>query len=227
MSNIRQLLQASLMYANDHDGYWPPAEADGGTTNLQRWHGSRLDVNTPFAFSHAPSPLKEYLETDQIKACPSLRSTQVMTGFEAGAGGYGYEESFVGSSIESYGPIWPLPDDAYARSAKLTQIRRSSAKIAFADTAFGFDWTNGPGLYEYSFVEAPLSVWGAQWPSIHFRHGAKSDRANIGWADGHVTSEPFEWTLATNEAANWYGIDFASHHLGWFGPHDNSLFQRE
>ena len=63
-----------------------------------------------------------------------------------------------------------------------------------------------------------LSSWGGySWPSIHFRH---REKANIVWADGHVSSHKSNgFTLAIYD-----GIDAASVNLGWFGPIDNSLF---
>jgi prepilin-type processing-associated H-X9-DG protein len=88
---------------------------------------------------------------------------------------------------------------------------------------------SGNQLIEYSFLEPPVSIWvdsvlGPQYypssPSIHFRH---RNRANIAWADGHVTSELFSWTYP---GVNVYGANNSLLHLGYFGPHDNSLFQR-
>ena len=57
----------------------------------------------------------------------------------------------------------------------------------------------------------PLGCGGTPWPTIHFRHRG---RANVAWADGHVTSEALART----------GGKWASRQLGWFGPDDNSLF---
>ena len=80
-----------------------------------------------------------------------------------------------------------------------------------------------PGLIEYSFAEPPLTIWGETSPSLHFRHGSgTSRRANIAWADGHVTGQVFEWTYAINA----YGAENAQYNLGFFGPRDNSLFRR-
>ncbi len=67
-------------------------------------------------------------------------------------------------------------------------------------------------LIEYSFAEPPqFAGGGTPWPTIHFRHRG---RANVAWADGHVSSETLERTDCRS----------ADHALGWFGPDDNSLF---
>ena len=50
-SNLRQLVMASLNYAQDWKGYWPPASVDIYVPNLNRWHGTRPTVNDPFNFS--------------------------------------------------------------------------------------------------------------------------------------------------------------------------------
>jgi prepilin-type processing-associated H-X9-DG protein len=142
-------------------------------------------------------------------------------GFERSAGGYGYNNAYLGSSTgDPHLASLSLPIAEYERRvvnvpAKLAQIRRASEKIAFADTALA-----APTLIEYSFVEAPLSATGhPQAPSIHFRHRGG---ANIAWADGHVTRQRMDWTYPTNV----YGADNARFHLGFFGPTDNTLFAR-
>jgi len=78
-----------------------------------------------------------------------------------------------------------------------------------------------PALIEYSFVEPPVAGGVPSSPSIHFRH---RNKANIAWADGHVTTEPFVWTYPTPNA---FGGDNKLAHLGFIGPKDNSLYQRD
>ncbi len=229
LSNIRQLVTASILYANENHGLWPSAAADEDSTNLQRWHGSRPNATSPFKLVLDPSPLKPFL-SDGIKICPSL-STDVVAGAEAGAGGYGYNQDFFGSSLAEYGAVWPLPSDAYTRTAKMVQIKNSSEKIAFADTATGVNYDMATyaatsGLYEYSFLNEPVTAYGHNTPSIHFRHQGR--RACIGWADGHATAEKFEWTMPVGDPANYAGTDFDKVNLGWIGPQwDDRLFQKK
>src|SRR4051812_20196246 len=85
-SNLRQLLIAANLYAQENKGSWPPAHIDYLTKNKNRWHGSRAKISDPFDFS--TSCLKRYLQTDAIKNCPSF--DPVKNGFEAACGGYGY-----------------------------------------------------------------------------------------------------------------------------------------
>jgi prepilin-type processing-associated H-X9-DG protein len=160
------------------------------------------------------------LQTPHIKACPTFAASTTI-GFEKGCGGYGYNHNYIGSSI--FDPKASAVGSAewtrlYANvPAKQNMIRRPAEKIAFADAAIA---TAPSVIIEYSFLEPPTNHWGETSPSLHFRHGR---RANIGWADGHVSAELFEWTYTTNV----YGADNARFLLGFFGPRDNRLFTRE
>jgi prepilin-type N-terminal cleavage/methylation domain-containing protein/prepilin-type processing-associated H-X9-DG protein len=220
MSNLRQILLAATSYIQENHGHWPPAHLDYLTKNNNRWHGTRAGKSGPFDF--AGSVLRRNLQTPAIKRCPSFQPAR--DGFEASCGGYGYNNHYIGSS--SADPklaslsLGPAAWDRLVGNvpAKANMIRNAAHKIAFADAAM-FDGS----LIEYSFVEPPLSLWGENSPSLHFRHGgAGARRANIAWADGHVSAELFEWTYSSNV----YGADNARHLLGFFGPRDNTLFQR-
>ena len=214
-SNLRQLHMASLAYATDNRGYFPPAHYDFVMKNLHRWHGTRATVSQPFDF--AGSPLKKYLQVVGIRQCPSFEAPR--DGFEQSAGGYGYNDRFIGSSIdEAVGPISIAKKEANFGNvpAKISMISHPGQTIMFADSAMA-----NPNLIEYSFVEAPVTGKGFPTsPSIHFRH---SGMANVIWVDGHVTSHLMEWTYPTNI----YGAPNEPSHLGFFGPRDNSLFDRD
>jgi len=210
-SNIRQIMLACQMYANENKGYWVPAHLDFITSNLDRWHGTRATIASPFDFQE--SRLKRYLVTPNIKKCPSFDIPK--GGFEDSAGGYGYNNYYLGSGI--YTGIYSL--DTTNTPAKMTMIRNPTNKIAFADVAFG-----APNMIEYSFIEPPVTVYGDNLPSIHFRHRS---RANIAWCDGHVSAEKFEWTVKKNDPINYYGSDNELMKIGFFGPHDDSLFRRD
>lgn len=220
-SNLRQILIATIAYAQENRGYWPPAHIDYLTRNRNRWHGERPTAGAPFEFQG--SVLKRYLQTPAIKQCPSFEPSRA-GGFEAACGGYGYNNQFLGSSMQEpaltglpLGPAaWDL--DVGNRPARQNMIRRTAEKIAFADTAIAVSPT---AVIEYSFIEPPVTRFGPSSPSLHFRHARR--RANIAWADGHISSEPFEWTYPTNI----YGADNARFALGFFGPRDNHLFTRQ
>jgi len=225
-SNLRQLLIGCTAYIQENRGSWPPAALFPISQNLNRWHGDRTNTASPFDFKS--SCLKPYLGVAGIKQCPTFEPT-APGGFEAGCGGYGYNQRYLGSSMEDPAlNAIPMSLPVYEREvanrpAKQNMIRRPAEKIAFADCAIA----SGPNqLIEYSFVEPPVFHFGGtampSTPSLHFRHRGR--RANIAWADGHVTAERFEWTYP---GTNVYGADSARFSLGFFGPTDNTLFQRD
>jgi prepilin-type N-terminal cleavage/methylation domain-containing protein/prepilin-type processing-associated H-X9-DG protein len=225
-SNLRQLLLASTAYIQENRGFWPPAHINmtAPPANRHRWHGTRNISSGPFDFTG--SPLKRYLQTPEIKRCPSFDPGKA--GYETNCGGYGYNNRYIGSNIGSHDAATALLtvqeyEDRYGNvPAKANMIRKPSEKIAFADTAMAYAKT----LIEYSFVEPPYfcmpdGSYTPSSPSIHFRHNR---RANIAWADGHVTSELFEWTFSSG---NDNGLSNSANMLGFFGPTDNHLFTRE
>ena len=219
-SNLRQILIASIAYAQENHGHWPPAHIDYLTRNRNRWHGERPSAADPFDFSG--SVLHRYLRTPAIKQCPSFEPSRA-GGFEAACGGYGYNNQYLGSSMQEPAltgiPLGPAAWDRRIGNlpARQNMIRRASEKIAFADSAIAVSPTT---IIEYSFLEPPVTQFGPSSPTLHFRHARR--RANIAWADGHISSEPFEWTYPTNI----YGADNARFNLGFFGPRDNRLFTR-
>ena len=218
-NNLRQLYLANTMYADEH-GYYVPAAPDIlSSSNLKRWHGTRKNVNSPFDGSQGP--LVPYLgNCHKIRACLSFQnfsSKSSESAFEASCGGYGYNDSGVGSRVYVDG----YNSAAMAQGMPPSAIKNPSSTVMFCDAALTQPYGNKPKyLIEYSFAHAYHWVFEAgkesgtrvQYPSIHFRHNG---RANVVWCDGHVSSEP----LAT-KAEKW----FTEWNLGWFGPSDNSLF---
>lgn len=234
VNNLRQLYLASTMYAAEHNGRFVPAAEDmfdfllpgapsdhaGGAI---RWHGVRATPNANSAFDPQKGPLTEYLTDGRVKTCPEFYEFAAQGDqpnvFEAGTGGYGYNMAYIGSTLA-------LTDDLVqaARSGMAdARIQHPGETILFADAAIA---QNGY-IVEYGFVEPPhyvtadepqgVEAWGFLSPTMHFRHHG---RANVLWADGHVTSERWEWAPEFNV----YGARNSRWMLGWFGPENNRLF---
>ncbi len=236
-SNIRQLTIANLLYAGDNHSLCVLAAADifnelpgeGAQAGYYRWHGVRSAANEPF--DPARGPLAAYLgPTGRVKNCPSFDPSQgIATGnnFEAGCGGYGYNGTYIGGRYDLY----PQLPDACTHAAKICQMLHASNTVMFTDAGIAQPVGSAAVVAEYSFCEPPWSQITAgaakppddfnpaPYPSIHFRHHG---RANVAWADGHVTAEGMTFS---NES---YGLTTAqvkAAGVGWFGPFSNALFQ--
>ncbi|MDD5134811.1 MAG: type II secretion system protein [Phycisphaerae bacterium] len=213
-SNLRQLLLANAGYAVDNDGYFVLAASDIWSANTHRWHGVRTDYGSPFDWHK--SPLAPYIGSGQVKECSQkidFRKGDLWEyNYEDGCGGYGYNMTYIGSRIWEQN----TPENC-EKPVKNTEVRSAYETIMFADCAMAQAQGGGAYYQEYSFAEAPLNDWGYAWPSIHFRHRGK---ANIGWADGHISSEVMnDFSIVIYD-----GINSSDVMLGWFGPLDNRFF---
>jgi len=221
-SNIRQLILANIGYSNENDGFCVPAASDmyPRGENLHRWHGVRNDKGEPF--DPLRGPLAEYLTDGKVKECPGkvrfVKGKKWGESFEKGCGGYGYNMTYLGSCLWQAGLDFK---ESYRQTTRMLKISKPDETLMFADCAMSLE----EGSYiEYSFAEPPYFVINGQLftgmyssPSIHFRH---RDKANIGWADGHISSKE----MAELSEENIYKVVSARMGLGWFEPIDNSLF---
>jgi len=212
LTSVRLLQFANECYADDNAESYAPGAANF-LENRNRWFGSRSSGTGPFVAEDGP--LSDYLPDREVRTCPSF--AEYLTGFEAGCGGYGYNNSFVGQQRDKpgYALASDLSGNLRARFAKPAET------IAFTDAAMVMG-----GLIEYSFCESPQwPVYGTDTrPSIHFRHAS---RTNVVWLDGRVTSETLDFS---NEVlTGQYGYDGSpiAYNVGWFGPNTNELFDCE
>jgi len=219
-SNIRQLALANIAYAVGNNDCFVPAASDMWSTcgGLKRWHGVR---KTPVdAFDPLEGPLVSYLGGGKIKECPEkydyFQGTTWSESFEKGGGGFGYNMYYIGSGHwRGEQKTFEAGKEAYVRTTRIAEVSRASETLMFADTAF----LQGNKMIEYSFAEPrhPF-VYGIlrtnrkSVPSIHFRH---NERANIGWVDGHVTTErlPREYSAADSDLEG-----YREHLLGLIKP---------
>lgn len=215
-SNIRQLVAANTMYAQEHASRCVPGAADH-LLNLNRWHGVRSTVAEPF--DSARGPLVPYLGSERaIRDCPGFSefSSQQTVAFERGCGGYGYNNAYIGVQLRAIQGGSVVESDR--AGTILERILRPVETLMFADAAF-----TSSELIEYSFAEPPFHPTNGQRadPSIHFRHRGK---ASIAWSDGHVSTEKrtFTWSSGLYAgSADRFG-------LGWFGStDDNGYFDLE
>lgn len=220
-SNVHQLDLANSSYAFENDNFYVLAAPDmldnGG---LHRWHGTRQSLDEPF--DSLKSPLADYLADGNVKQCPQkvnfLQITEWDKNFEHGCGGYGYNMTYIGSSLWRQDVSF---QETYTTSTRTSRVTTPAQTLMFADSAMV---TEQDKLIEYSFAEPPFTVYNGivqqdfyMSPSIHFRHDA---HAAVGWADAHVDL----LKIAEFPEENAYGIPSFTMNIGWFAPLDNSLF---
>jgi len=217
ISNLRQLAMAMVMYAEDNNGGFVPAQSPD---NLMRWHGRRDSWDQPF--DPRRGPLWDYYGTEGLKVCPSFDVTSGSPGqFEQGTGGYGYNGQYIGGSPGDW------QDGSMYIPAREGQINDVSATIMLTDAAF-LDCEYK--LTEYSFCEAPIyQYWGSPAdPSTHFRH---TGMTNVAFCDGHTKAMPMVMTHTTGwcpmpPASPFTEEDYRKARLGFLGQ-DNSLYDRQ
>lgn len=240
-SNLRQLMIASECYADDHRDRYAPGAPDIHI-NLQRWHGTRSNASE--AFVARDGPLTPYLSgsgdsegggaSAGVRRCPTAAALRIGEddgpgAFERSAGGYGYNNAFVGTTRRRMGfgasEVWVVLTDRLGSARHM--FAQPAGTIAFADSALAGD--RGP--IEYSFVEPrrwPDMPTERTDPSMHFRHagirgraGDRAGRANVAWLDGHVAPEEMTFTWSSGL----YAQPARPHAIGWPGEaDDNSLF---
>lgn len=200
-AQLHALAAANAAYAMDHDGTFCPATS---ADNLTRWHGGRRSLTDEFDARHGF--LAPYFGGHrQILTCPLLRDYKT-SGFEKGAGGYGYNAQYFGGT----------PQDPFS-GANRSELPGSGRAVMFATTALAV----AGGLQEYPFTE-PYEwidrrgrLRGPLQPSTHFRAGGK---ALVAWADGSVTAE----RPSGESGPNFYGGDNEGSGIGWFGPREEN-----
>ncbi len=234
VSNLRQLVMANIQYATDNDGTFVMGASDiwTGFGGRYRWHGTRQGTGVGEGiFLPELGPLWPYLRDAQIKECPSFRDyVRVGDGsandFEAGCGGYGYNNEFVGSSAWSdYSP------DGAHKAANDSELHDPSGTFMFCDCGFLQFYPNTFAI-EYSFMEPPYwayfalswGYWMRPVPSIHFRHNGM---ANFAFADGHVKALPRQIVPDSGSAYGGTTQDLIDFGNGWPGPDDFTYWDLE
>lgn len=234
-ANLHQLLLANLSYASENNGHLVPAASDMNASdpaerNRTRWHGKRDSLDKPFDPSRGP--LASYLQTGKVKECPQkvnfVKGQTWDINYEDGAGGYGYNATYLGSRHWDANSAFSQND---RNTTKITEVNYPAGTLMFADCAITKTGSDGTPYYtETSFAWQVFVVYSGkamdgangmpvlyQSPTIHFRH---NEKANVGWLDGHID----EMGMAPFDKINAFGVTSSEMYIGWFEPLDNSLF---
>ena len=209
ISNVKQLGLATLSYTENYNEYFVLAGEDAQNyPNKKRWCGERDSGNDPW--DPARSPLAPFLGKEgKVKLCPSiykLFERDLSGAFEKGCGGYGYNYFYLGSA--QWNGNW---DGRF--STQVSQVKKPSRTVMFADAALTDNWSVNGNLIEYHVLEPENADSWSPTPSTHFRH---KKNANTIFVDGHA--EPVK-----GQSSSSY-VDFlAIHNLGVYGNDDYLL----
>ena len=189
LSNLRQLNQAVLMFANANRGHLPqtgggraddkePTVIDGVTQNvLVRWFGG-LYGTSPQKFHAQSGLLYEYLGTAEVGGCPTFLEMAEHLRPQYGPVCYAYS-SILGRHAEWVGPP-SAPVRDRTGGVKLTRVRNASEKALLWDSI-----RIQSGKLDRTPWGYPTTGWNAKHePNFHGRHGING---NVAWADGHCS----------------------------------------
>ena len=164
MGNLKQITLSFLMYAEDYEGYFPPAVYYPDASSEIGW-----DFATDDYVSYRPGTIGQYI-TGRVFECPSrFKLNSLGRPFT----GYAYNTSYIGGY---YGVWFPQPKP----SAKISQVRNPSGTVIVADSAIWSTYTNELLANNYFYAPLDPNYYG---PYIHSRHNGF---ANVAFCDGHV-----------------------------------------
>ena len=204
-SNIRQLGTANALYADSSRGYYIYSSiwsSDWSTGTF--WCGK---AGSGIGDVTVTGGLNDYLGgSKKVSGCGSVVFDKNAAA-NTGTGGYGYSVA-IGTWSTTADYLMTLP-------ARQSLVQSPAETIMFADHAgIGSDgkYTEQIDLYAPRMLVRDEDAGWDSSPTMHFRHGGK---ANICWADGHVTAEgPLTYTQSG------WGVSeegLKQHKIGWFG----------
>ncbi len=172
-SRLREIGHAVSMYSINSADYLPGCADYTGT----QFFGLRKGATDPIDFS--AGYMSTYVgHSRDVWQCPSF--TEFLPRADGPCTGYAYNYVYLTDMVEA-GNWWDPNYKYWWRGKKAGIIRKSTTTAVFGDSA-----TNWLGPLQENWFWTPPSQglpWGESY--THFRHRG---RANVLWADGHVTS---------------------------------------
>ena len=184
--NLKQLAQANELYCSDNNGYFAPYARFSGRDSgrvypYPMWWGEAAG-SSENKFNEG-GYLSPYMgKGKDILVCGTV-SQLVKFGADTTGGSYGYNANGVGGVgyMQFKDGKSSTAQTEYGKSVKNSFIKKPGSLIMFGDTV------EAGGMRSVTALAAIDRIYGPDsYHYIHFRH---SNRANIAWADGHVSGE--------------------------------------
>ena len=195
-SNLKQITLANVQYTGDYDSYSVPYKQPEAMGTGNYWHGYGNGSANGGGYDLTKNKLLgPYIgETGKVFICP--KHTGMVTDIEhCTQSGYGYNGVWLGRyENSSTGKPYLVK--------KVEKFKNPSNIVTFGDSAWkspmGFQYS--PCLWpEFRpLINGDNDTSSSGYNSIHFRH---NNQANIGWLDGHVSSEGIVVSDSTQEEA--------------------------
>lgn len=188
VANLKQVGLGLVMYSDASKGYFVPMIAAMDTS----------EYSGPFGFWGRRMVSGNYLpkisSSNNVLVCPS--DTYAAQWGEYSFGVYGYNFYTVG------GTGW-----SYDKPINVSQVKRPSGLIAFADNAYNQGDASGDNLAGNAYLSCSKALYGTFAYAPYGRHGGQ---ANAAFVDGHVDggkceiNDPFKGFFAPWGSANNY-----------------------
>ena len=197
LGNMRQMLIAATVYADEHGGHLMPSlYTDFASDPARRVGWDFIEVYEPGGVRREPGAMWERAGSGGVMQCPSMLGGSNWGGGGGEAGGdpftgYNYNTSYLGGPTvgpdaghpSGDGPRWSTAGEPIAASARLREIRDTARCAVFGDGSFA-DGAN-------KFMRAPFA--GDRDSDIsRAGHGAGAQGflhaglTNAAFADGHA-----------------------------------------
>jgi prepilin-type N-terminal cleavage/methylation domain-containing protein/prepilin-type processing-associated H-X9-DG protein len=178
-SRLHNIGCAVVMHISDSGGYLPSMADHTGRQFYGQYSGSYQEVDFRAGF------LSRYVSSDdQVWQCPAFRLGQYMPRAMGPTAGFAYNYHYLCEYRDNFAEVgsWWHPDYEWGYyGLHESVVRKSTTTVLFGDSAT--NWT-GPLQENWYYTPPSQSMpWGLGY--THFRH---SLRANVLWADGHVSS---------------------------------------
>jgi len=182
LNNLRQMLLAANVYANENDGFYPSAyynKTVNGIKTRYCWDFSTTKdwSTTPATVKVRPGILWDGKTIEKIHQCPAFKGKSNTANDPYT--GYNYNTSYIGRDETQS----PRPPDNAIPSAKVLEVGQPDRTAIFGDGQY----TEGAN----KFMRAPFSnprdaSFSGRWAGTQgYRHNGKT---NVAFCDGHVQS---------------------------------------